>query len=308
MLFVAHRAAADSGQAFSISPPLIQLKADPGQTVNAIIKFTNISAGDLLIKTQFNDFGAKGEDGEPNIIFDDNENTPYSLRQWISGPQPFVLKSKQTQTVNFPITVPKNAEPGGHYAVIRFTGNAPEAENSSVSLSASIGSLVFLQVNGAVQQQAKLDDFYAAGSNLIKSGFFETGPITFVERIQNQGNIHLEPTGTLVLTNMFGKTVATMRVNGDPKDAANQPRNILPASIRRFTQSFGQTWLLGRYEAKLNLTYGSGEVIAASIVFWVIPYKLIALILIGGVALFFGLRWAIRRYNAYIIKQAAKRK
>ncbi len=60
---------AENGQAFSISPPLIELNADPGQTVNATIKFSNISNDELLIKNQLNDFGASNESGEPNILF-----------------------------------------------------------------------------------------------------------------------------------------------------------------------------------------------------------------------------------------------
>src|SRR5688572_1810721 len=73
---------AENGQAFSISPPLLELKGDPGQTVTASIKLTNVSADELLMKAQFNDFAAKNETGEPNIIFDESDSTTYSLRHW----------------------------------------------------------------------------------------------------------------------------------------------------------------------------------------------------------------------------------
>ena len=297
------RAIADAGQAFSISPPLISLSANPGQTVATTIKFTNISSGDLLIKTQYNDFGAKNETGEPNILFDDNPNATYSLRQWISGPDPFILKSKETKVLNFSIAVPNNAEPGGHSAVLRFTGTAPELEGSGVSLSASLGSLVLLTVSGNIKAQASIASFYTTDNVFAKTNFFETGPVNFVTRIQNTGNIHIEPTGTITLTNMFGRVAGSIRVNGDLSNSANLPRNVLPASIRRFDTAYPQTWLFGRYEAKLNLSY-AGQNLVATTEFWVIPYKLIAIVLVGGVALFFGLRWAIKRYNAAIIRKA----
>lgn len=300
---------AEGAQAFSISPPLIELNAGPGQTVKASIKFTNVSGEELLIKTQINDFGAKNETGEPNIIFEDTENSGYSLRQWVQSPPPFKIKAHESKTVDFPIVVPAQAEPGGHYAVIRFTGTSPSLEESGVALTASIGTLVLLQVSGDVQEQAGVAEFYsaiyAANSVGSKKGMFETGPIAFVQRLENSGNVHLKPTGTIEISNMFGRSVATLRVNGDPTDPNNPPKSVLPGSIRRFEQTLDKKWLFGRYSATIKLSYGQGQKpLEQTITFWVIPYKLIVIILMAGTALFFGLRWAIKRYNAYIIGNA----
>lgn len=296
---------AESGQALSISPPLVDVKSDPGKPVTVTIKVTNISSGDLLIKNQINDFGAKNESGEPNIIFDDNQTTSYSLRNWVSAPDPFILGANQSKNVVFEINVPNDAEPGGHYAVFRFTGKAPELEDSGVALSASIGSLVLLKVSGTVAEQANILDFYSATPTFEKSGFFESGPIGFVERIENKGNIHIQPTGTVEIFDMFGKKVQTLRVNGDPGDPKNPPRSVLPNSIRKFEQVSDKKWMLGPYSAKLKLTYGQEKTtIESSTSFWVIPYKLIILILLLILVVFFGGRWLIRRYNAHVVKKA----
>lgn len=307
-------ARAESGQAFSISPPLIELKANPGQTVNAVIKFTNLSGGELLIKTQFNDFGAKDESGEPNIIFDDAQSTVYSLKSWIASPQPFKIATKETKTLTFPITVPNDAEPGGHYAVIRFTGSAPELEQSGVSLTGSIGSLVLLQVAGDIKEQAELAEFSPATVSHKENGdplysnasFFENGPIGFVQRIKNSGNVHIKPTGTIELFNVFGAKVSTIRVNGDPTDPKNPPKSVLPQSVRRFGETAHDTgWLFGYYTAKIQVSYGQGQQqLTQTTGFWVIPYKLILLVLAIGTGLFFLLRSALRRYNAHIIGKA----
>jgi hypothetical protein len=169
--------AVPSGQAFSITPPLIELQADPGQTVNATLKLTNVSPSELLVKTQFNDFGPKNETGEPNIIFEDNKNTPYSLRRWFASPDPFTLKTAETRTLTFPIAVPKSAEPGGHYAVIRFTGSLPGVEDKGVALSASIGTLVLMRVSGNIQEKAALLDYFSATPKFDTSSFFEFSPV-----------------------------------------------------------------------------------------------------------------------------------
>ncbi len=300
---------AEGAQAFSISPPLIELTADPGQTVKASIKFTNVSGDELLIKTQVNDFGAKNETGEPNIIFEDVENGAYSLRQWVASPTPFKIKAHESKTVDFPITVPQQAEPGGHYAVIRFTGASPELEESGVALTASIGTLVLLQVSGDIQENAAVAEFFSAkatpSGTAGAQSMFETGPIAFVERLQNTGNVHLKPTGTIEVSSMFGRSIATLRVNGDPTDPNNDPKSILPNSIRRFEQTLDKKWMFGRYTATVKVSYGqSQKPLEQTISFWVIPYKLILVVLAAGAAIFFGLRYGIKRYNAYIISKA----
>lgn len=309
LLFGPHNLAAlaQGGQAFSISPPLLELKADPGQTVTAKIKLTNVSAGELLIKTQLNDFGAKNETGEPNIIFEDDQSSvSHSLRQWISSPEPFILDSKETKTLEIPITPPPDAEPGGHYAVVRFTGSAPELEESGVALSASIGSLVLLQVSGAVDEKMSLVEFFSGIGDGSKTGFFESGPVTFSQRIQNEGNVHVKPTGTIEIFNSIGQKIETLRVNGDPNDEANPAKSVLPNSIRRFDQTWNKGWGFGRYTAQMKLTYGQdNKEIAQTITFWIIPYKLLIGIVVVGTGLFFGLRYGVRRYNQHIISKAS---
>jgi hypothetical protein len=310
LLLVPARVTAEGAQAFSISPPLIELNADPGQTVKASITFTNVSSDELLIKTQVNDFGAKNETGEPNIIFEEDvENTPYSLRQWVVSPPPFKISARESKTIDFPIQVPAQAEPGGHYAVIRFTGSSPALEESGVALTASIGSLVLLQVSGDIQENAQLAEFYSAspgaGRTSGPQSMFEAGPITFVQRIENAGNVHLKPTGTIDVTSMLGRNVASLRVNGEPTNPDDQPKSILPKSIRRFEQTLDKKWMFGRYTATIKLSYGQGQQpLEQTITFWVIPYKIMLLAAIILAALFFGLRLAIRKYNAHIIKKA----
>ena len=305
-LFVPVRAAADGGQAFSIAPPLLNLKADPGQTIIAQIQLTNVSNGPMIMTAQANDFAAKDESGDPNIILNPSATVPYSLRNWVQLPGQFTLAPKQTKTLSIPIVVPKNGEPGGHYGVIRFTGASPSASGSGVSLSASIGTLILLEVSGDVQERASLADFYAAsGSQFIQKSFFQYGPIGFVTRVSADGNTHLQPTGTLTIKNMIGKRVALLRVNGDPSNAQNPPKNVLPGSMRRFQVTLSKKWLFGRYTAHLDLTYGqAGRHLTADKTFWVIPYMVVLPVVVGLLIVVFGLRFGVKRYNAHIIKKS----
>lgn len=80
--------------------------------------------------------------------------------------------------------------------------------------------------------------------------------------------------------------------------------NILPASIRKFEQTVEKRLLFGRYQMQADIVYGKdGKIITETKNFWVIPYKLILIVLFALAALIF----IIRRYNRYIVKKAQGR-
>jgi hypothetical protein len=303
--FSAH--AATGGQALEIGPPILNLSANPGQTLKASVSLRDISGGSLIVTNQINDFVAGGEDGTPKIILDSTGPNPYSIRDWITPVPQILLKTREIKIVPITINVPKNASPGGYYGVVRFTGTPPDLKGSGVSLSASLGALILLKVNGVAKESLTIEQFFANdGGN--PGSLFEAAPIKFVTRLTNSGNIHEEPSGVVTISDMFNNTVATLPVNQPPHD-------ILPGSIRRFedttldSSNIGNKILFGLYHAKLDVTYGADKKTASTeIRFWVIPYKAILAIVIGLVALFFGFRFFIRRYNRLIIERAKNSK
>lgn len=293
------------GQALEIAPPLITLSANPGQTVKAEISLRNVSNSNLLVNGEINDFQAAGEDGTPKIIFDNDaaaEDNPHSLKKWTSPPASVTTTPRQIKKIPLTIKVPANASPGGYYGVVRFTGTPPELEGTGVSLSASVGSLVLLTVNGQAKQQMAVTEFSATKNG--KAGtLFEATPVDFVLRMKNEGNILERPTGQAEITDMFGKKIAVLNFN-------QPPRYVLPGSVRKFEAALdksviGNKMLFGRYNAKLKMAYGTtGRTVESSLTFWVIPYKLIIGIVLALIVGFFTFRILIRRYNQSIINKA----
>lgn len=299
---LASAATPGGGQALEIAPPILTLSANPGQTLKIPIKLRDVSSGKLAVTNQINDFVAAGEDGTPKILTDTKQTSPFSLKDWISPLAPFTLSPQQIQTVNVTITVPKNASPGGHYGVIRFTGRAPQLNSTGVSLSASLGALVLLTVSGKLHEQLSLQEL-SANKNGKTGSLFQSAPVDFTVRLKNTGNVQEQPSGYILVTDMFGKTVAAININ-------QPPRYVLPDSIRKFTGELGKSnignkRLFGRYHAKLTLTYGANkQTLTGSMTFWVIPYKLIAIVIILLIAAFFVLRYLLRRYNQSIVRRA----
>ncbi len=307
IFFIAPQVSAQSagdggGQALEIGPPVINLTADPGQSIKTSIKLRDVSPNDLLVQGQVNDFTANGEDGTPRVILDPGEKSPYSMIDWFSPLSQLLLKSKEVKDLSITINVPANAAPGGYFAVVRFTATAPKLNDTGVSLSASLGALILLRVNGDAKEDMSIADFYATNDS-NKSSFFESIPIGFVERLQNNGNLHEQPAGKILITDMFGKDVATVNLTS---------RNVLPQSIRKFEQTLdsktiGNKILFGLYHAELTVKYGDkGTEVKSNITFWVIPYKLIIGVILGIVAIFFAIKLALSRYKKKILAQAHK--
>ncbi len=309
-----------SGQALEIGPPVISVSGDPGETIKAQISLRDVSANKLIVTNEINDFVAGGEDGTPKLLLNTKETSPYSIKSWISPLPKFTLVPRQVQTLNISIKIPANAAPGGYYGVIRFTGTPPELEGTGVSLSASLGSLILLKVNGNAKEEMNLVEFTTVipqekqnpdGTRFITAGsknwLFESPSIMFLERVKNTGNIHQQPIGTITITDMFGKVVGEVKVNSEPS------RNVLPGSIRKFEQPLNDAlkgkMLFGKYTAKLELAYGSEvRILTKSVDFWIIPYTLLAIIIVSLIVIFFAIRFALRSYAKRVINQTGRRR
>jgi hypothetical protein len=289
------------GQGLEISPPVIELSADPGQTVTTKIRVRNVTQGILIAKGKADDFGAgTDESGQPKLLLDETGATRYSLKYWVSGVPDITLAPQELKTTTVTITVPKNAEPGGHFGVIRFTAVPPNLEGTGVALSASVGSLILLKVSGNIVDKLSLAEFDTNEKGLKKS-FFEHGPVGFLVRVKNEGSVHEKAQGSIDVTDTFGKKVASVAVN--PKGG-----NVLPDSIRRFEQSLDKKQLFGFYTAKLSMTYAGSQKLTSKLTFWVIPWKLILLVILGLVVLWYLAKIGLRRYNEKIIAQARRRR
>ncbi len=288
-----------TGQALEIAPPVVNLKADPGQVIDTQISLRDISPTSLVVTGTVDDFTANGDDGVPKILLDQTEPTPYSIKTWIAPLNKLTLKSKEIQNLPVKITVPTDASPGGYYGVIRFTATAPDLQESGVSLSASLGALIFIRVNGDAKEALSIDSFYTSTDGEHNQSLFESAPVTFTAKVKDTGNVFERPSGQIAVTDMFGNAIANINVNLDQ-------RAILPGTTRKFDQdldktNIGNRFMFGLYNAKIKLSYGTNQSVESSLSFWVIPWKLILLVLVALIVLIVGGRLLIRRYTERVV-------
>lgn len=301
---VAHALNEDAGQALEIAPPVLTLTADPGDVINAQINLRNISSSPLIVTSQINDFSAKDENGIPDIDVEETRDSPYSLKPWMEPLAQLELASMEMQKLPVKISIPQDAAPGGYWSVVRFTVAPPGTTGTGVSLSASLGAYVFLRVSGNAQESMEITQFFTTepGRN-TPSTLFEQTPLNFVLRIKNKGTVHEQPVSQVRVKDMFGRDVATVNMN-------LERWNVLPGSIRRFASPLdegvlGPTRLFGKYSAEITTSFGTDKkTVTAVTEFWVIPYRLIILVLVGLVLLVFIIRALLRNYNRKITSQA----
>ena len=297
------------GQALEIAPPVLNLRADPGATIKSTISLRDVSTSPLVVRNQINDFVAAGEDGTPKLLLEENgdtETSPYSLKDWVQPLPEFTLQPREVNQLPLTIRVPANAAPGGYYAVVRFTASPPGLDGSGVSLSASLGTLILLRVNGDAKEAMSIEEF-AATKNGSPNWLFESPPINFVTRIRNGGSSHEQPSGQIAIKDMFGNAVANVNVN-------LSQNNVLPASVRKFEQPLdssviGNKILFGRYTADLKMSYGTqGQTITESTSFWVIPYRLVGFAILLIIIVIVVARIALKRYTERVVARSRGRR
>jgi len=288
---------ADNGLSVTVTPPLFQLTIGPGENFTSVLKIVNNNAYDVTYYAQVVDMQANGEAGQskfiPIIGPPDPALATSELARWMKIPStPVIVKAGKTADIPFTVTIPSNAEPGGHYAAI-LVGTQPLAGTTTgtqLKVSSYVSSLLFVRVKGDVIETGRIRDFTPDQS------LYQTPKANFVLRFENTGNTHLQPQGDVTIYNMWGKERGKVLINQDSNFG-----NVLPKTIRRFEFSWEgeqSVFDIGRYSAIVTLTFGQDEKknISATAYFWVVPVVPVAITLGTFIVFILLLAWFIRRY------------
>ena len=274
-----------------VSSPIYEYTISPGKVQQDIIKIKNVGTSQQTYYPEVLDFKSDNKSGTPIFLKEGEENGTYSLAKWISvSKEPIVLDPNKSAALNFNITVPADVEPGGHFAGILFSTQAPEATPGTIGLASKVGSLVLVRVAGEAKESAKITSFTADKDT------YEKAEVKFSTTVENTGSVHVQPKGVIEVKNVFGGTVAGLDVN-------QLSANVLPGSSRIFDVNWNDPgFKLGYYKANITLSYGNpSQTITSSTGFWIIPWMTLLIALIVIAVILAVLIFAIKRYNAWII-------
>jgi len=294
-LSVGTTATAQSSQTISVSPTLFDITADKGQVWKSELRIINSNPYDLVVYPQVVNFNSSGESGQPRfeeII--SLETAGQTFGEWITiSDGPIVVPEQQATTIPFSVIVPNDAAPGGHYAAILIGTRPPStngAEGAGVQTSQFVTALLFLRVDGDINESARIRNF------TTNQNIYQTPDVDLSLRFENIGNVHVQPQGTITITNMWGEVRGVIPVN-----QRTQFGKVLRDSVREFSFNWKGNlsfFDVGRYKAELTLAYGDEkkQFVSSQTYFWVIPITSILLV-IGSISLFVLLLvLAVRRY------------
>jgi hypothetical protein len=277
--------AQEVARTFTISPPAVQVKLDPGKTAEGVLKLVNDSDSPLTFQTSLQDFIVKDAEGTPSILPPNTLSNKYSASTWIGVyPDIITVKPHEKAELNYFIQVPSDARPGGHYAAIMYTPTTTMGVNGTgATVNTSVGTLFYVTVNGPVNIKASITSF------LTKS-LWDMGPVTLNTKILNVSDVHITPKGTITVTNMLGQ-------KSDQKALAAY--NIFPGGVsRNYHTQVGKKFMLGLYKANLEATYGPNNApLVASASFVVFPWKLAAFIILMVIVIIVGYKYWKKKDN-----------
>jgi hypothetical protein len=211
---------------------------------------------------------------------EEDSNNPYSASSWIQVEQDVLeLIPNRNVTVEYTITVPETLAPGEYSAEIYFSSE--EAEKQDVTATYSIlssGIPILITIGDDYAESAEILDFYATKKIYEKPNF-----TTLITRIQNLGDTHITPKGDIVLTNLFNQEVGRIIFNDTNQSILRGNSGIYSSNWDLDKYINEGKFALGPITAETIILYRRNNpgfsVLNATTTFWIIPWKLIILIL-----------------------------
>jgi hypothetical protein len=158
--------AANNSISLTAIPPRVgddySLILQPGEQRQILVEIRNPSTQNITVASSTRDFILGGEDGETPIPVDDPDlSGRWSLASWLTmDGTTRTLEPKQSAQIPVLISVPADALPGGHYAMILHRPTAGQnLETTGSQVNTQIGTLVYVIVDGPLQEDLKITDF-----------------------------------------------------------------------------------------------------------------------------------------------------
>jgi len=255
----------------TISPPVRELELPRGSANSYQVSLTNRSNKTITLVLRASPFVAAGDTGGVDIA---DDPLPDSQNWVVINPGIVTLESGEQTDITYTIIIPPNAQPGGFYFAVTAllasdtsVGGQPNQITTGSAVNFNIASLNLVTIEGPVDYGAQIAEFSTP------KVLFEYGPVPFATRILNSSTVHIKPILEIEVNNTWGLESASL-IN-------LERQNILPQAQRKYEAEFGGKWHFGRYSATLNGLYGDGRALTYTIFFWIMPWKIILVILLA---------------------------
>lgn len=274
---------------------------NPGKSDTSNLQITNLNnnlALNLTLKAV--DFSYADQTGTPKLLLNPNVlPTTWSLKPYLSFPTSLNIPPGQTAELKVNINLPSNISPGSYYSGIEYL--AKSTSNSSLNLSSSGATLLFVNVPGNVNENMNLVHVGGYQSDSSISGgkyvsFAVNPPSEIGYTLQNTGNVIESPTGSISLQSSYGShNIEITNANPDSSVALIGQTRLFTACIQTVNEQISlndtrtpakvckqnPSLIPGKYNITLEVFYGQNGKISHEIYgighFWYLPWWFIVI-------------------------------
>ncbi len=297
--------AAAASSNITTSPITADLSVHPGQTETTTLQVENNGSAPVSIAVQLKEFRPVGTDGQAQIY---NPEPSDPAPSWVHFSQMTLTAQPGVWTpLQMTISLPTDADLGYYYAVLFKPILPANTSRNSNTITLSNAILVLVDTGSGNEIRSLQVTSFTASKHV-----YEYLPVSFNVTVRNNGNIYLPPEGLIYISRSPNSTNVIDTVNLNSSGG-----RVLPSSSRTFTASWSDGFPVfqpvtlagqpvtkkngqpvehlqwnfantnhlrfGKYYAKLTLIYSNGQrdiPIYATLSFWVIPWKLIIIIIL----------------------------
>ena len=278
---------------FVVGPGKQEMQLSPGQSQTIDITIANRLGTEKTFTIVEEDFKGS-DDPQQTVVLLGDDRGPYSLKDYIHpATTTIAIPNGYRARIPVVVSIPADAQPGGLYGslVVSTLSSLVPTDSSQGAVPTApvitqIGTLFFVSVPGPVNENGHVTKFSLAGD---KSVLFDPQSVSFDILYQNDGNMYVDPSGTISIRNMLGASVGNLTVD---------PWFAMPQSLRFREVVWQPPFLFGRYVAHASINRGYGSTTdEVDLVFWVIPWLIILEVLVGLIIVIGGIRWIFSRFT-----------
>lgn len=231
-------------------PSISELAIEPGTTSALNINVLNEGTNDLRLRVYDMDYTVTPDN---RTTFEKPGHYSFSCAEWITTEtKEFELPAGQEATIAFSVTVPPDAEPGTHNAVIFFEVilQSEEYGETVVRSTGRVGAVVLVTVPGLIVREGEIKSVSVQSEWLWPSKkipIIGGSPPKYRVVVENTGNVHITTKGVLYYTPTFGWGMGSIQL---------PEMTILPRTERYYEGTLPDPPFLGSYDVTVEIMYG----------------------------------------------------
>jgi hypothetical protein len=234
-------ALAPSAFAIGISPLRVEIKAKPGETIEASVQAFNSKEEEQVVVLTKGDF-TMNQNEDLDFYTEPNPENTHSMMDWIVLPEENTpVEARGGVEIKYTINVPENAKSQSYYGVVFVSSADPEVIDTGIGVGVvtNVAQLILLEVEGDLKTEINVDDFKIDQKE---------NNVRFLTSVVNKGNTHDAAQGKIIIADKKLEVLEELELN-------KEKHNSLPG----IKKTFANNWIKfpeyqkGVYYAYLDL-------------------------------------------------------